>query len=100
MENKIEIYKSIDNSVELQVQFDTNTVWLSQEQIVLLFGRDQSVISRHIYNVFNERELDKESNMQKMHIANSDKPVSFYNLDVIIPVGYSVISPPRFPTRG
>jgi hypothetical protein len=100
MENKIEIYKSIDNSVELQVQFDTNTVWLSQEQIVLLFGRDQSVISRHINNVFNERELDKESNMQKMHIANSDKPVSFYNLDVIIPVGYSVISPPRFPTRG
>ena len=100
MENKIEIYKSIDNSVELQVQFDTNTVWLSQEQIVLLFGRDQSVISRHINNVFNERELDKESNMQKMHIANSDNPVSFYNLDVIIPVGYSVISPPRFPTRG
>jgi hypothetical protein len=63
-------------------------VWLSQEQIVVLFERDQSVISRHINNVFNEKELPKESNMQKMHIANSDKPVSFYNLDVIISVGY------------
>jgi len=86
MENKIEIFKSSDNSVELQVQFDTDTVWLSQEQIVVLFERDQSVISRHINNVFNEKDLPKESNMQKMHIANSYKPVSFYNLDVIISV--------------
>jgi prophage maintenance system killer protein len=93
MENKVEIFKSSDNSVELQVQFDMETVWLSQEQIVELFGRDQSVISRHINNVFNEQELTKESNMQKMHIANSDKPVTFYNLDVIISVGYRVKSP-------
>jgi len=57
-------------SIELQVQFDADTVWLSQEQIVVLFKRDQSVISRHINNVFNEKELPKESNMQKMHIAN------------------------------
>ncbi|MDX9747797.1 MAG: hypothetical protein RBT57_04790 [Paludibacter sp.] len=64
------------------------TVWLSQEQIVELFGRDQSVVSRHINNVFNEQELTKESNMQKMHIANSDNPVTFYNLDVNISVGY------------
>lgn len=92
MENKIEIFKSSDNSVVLQVQFDADTVWLSQEQIVVLFERDQSVISRHINNVFNEKELPKESNMQKMHIANSDKPVSFYNLDVIISVGYRVKS--------
>ncbi|MDD4921278.1 MAG: RhuM family protein [Bacteroidales bacterium] len=92
MENKIEIFKSNDNHVELQVQFDADTVWLSQEQIVVLFERDQSVISRHINNVFNEKELPKESNMQKMHIANSDKPVSFYNLDVIISVGYRVKS--------
>jgi prophage maintenance system killer protein len=92
MENKIEIYKSKDNQIELQVQVDADTVWLSQEQFVLLFGRDQSVISRHINNVFSEKELDKESNMQKMHIANSDKPVAFYNLDVIISVGYRVKS--------
>jgi|WetSurMetagenome_2_1015567.scaffolds.fasta_scaffold775567_2 hypothetical protein len=65
----------VDYSVELQVQFDADiinadTVWLSQEQIVVLFKHDQSVISRHINNVFNEKELPKESNMQKMHIAN------------------------------
>jgi hypothetical protein len=57
-----------------------------------LFQRDQSVISRHVNNVFKEGELDEESNMQKMHIANSDKPVTYYNLDVIISVGYRVKS--------
>ncbi len=92
MKNKIEIYKSKDNRIEINVMFDTDTVWLSQEQLVLLFDRDQSVISRHINNVFNEGELEKNSNMQKMHIANSDKPVAFYNLDVIISVGYRVKS--------
>ena len=92
MENKIEIYKCQDNQIELLVQMDTDTVWLTQEQIVTLFERDQSVISRHINNVFNEKELERKSNMQKMHIPNSDKPVAFYNLDVIISVGYRVIS--------
>ena len=92
MEQQIEIYKSVDNAIELQVNLDKDTVWLTQEQLVLLFQRDQSVISRHIRNVFNENELDEKSNMQKMHIANSDKPVSYYNLDVIISVGYRVKS--------
>jgi hypothetical protein len=92
MEHQIEIYKSADNIIELQVSLDKDTVWLTQEQLVILFQRDQSVISRHIRNVFNEKELDEKSNMQKMHIANSDKPVSFYNLDVIISVGYRVKS--------
>lgn len=92
MKHQVEIYKSVDNSVELQVNLDKDTVWLTQEQLVLLFQRDQSVISRHIRNVFNENELDENSNMQKMHIANSDKPVSYYNLDVIISVGYRVKS--------
>lgn len=92
MKHQVEIYKSVDNSVELQVNLDKDTVWLTQEQLVLLFQRDQSVISRHIRNVFNENELDEKSNMQKMHIANSDKPVSYYNLDVIISVGYRVKS--------
>ena len=58
----------------------------------MLFERDQSVISRHLSNVFKEGELTKESNMQKMHIANSDKPVTLYSLDVIISVGYRVKS--------
>jgi hypothetical protein len=60
--------------------------------MVQLFERDQSVISRHIKNIFNEGELEAESNMQKMHIANSDKPVVFYNLDMIISIGYRVNS--------
>lgn len=92
MEHQIEIYKSIDNAIELQVSIDNDTVWLTQEQLVLLFQRDQSVISRHIRNLFKVGELDKKSNMQKMHIANSDKPAIFYNLDVIISVGYRVKS--------
>lgn len=90
--NKIEIYQTLDNEARVEVKFEQETVWLTQEQLVTLFQRDQSVISRHIRNIFTEKELEKESNMQKMHIANSDKPVSFYNLDVIISVGYRVKS--------
>src|SRR5690554_5783865 len=60
--------------------------------MVELFGRDQSVLSRHIRNVFKDGELAEKSNMQKMHIAGSDKPVAFYSLDVIISVGYRVKS--------
>lgn len=86
MENKIEIYTTQDNETAVAVRFDKETVWLNQEQLIVLFQRDQSVISRHINNVFKEGELEKKSNMQKMHIANSDKPVAFYNLDVIISV--------------
>jgi hypothetical protein len=92
MENRIEIYTTNDNETAVEVRFDQETVWLNQEQLTLLFQRDQSVISRHINNVFKEGELEKKSNMQKMHIANSDKPVAFYNLDVIISVGYRVKS--------
>jgi prophage maintenance system killer protein len=90
--NEIEIYNSADNNIELQVNFDNETVWLSQSQITELFQRDRTVITKHINNVFKESELDRKSNVQKMHIANSDKPVEFYNLDVIISVGYRVKS--------
>lgn len=90
--SKVEIYTDKNNKTSIEVQFENETAWLTQGQIVKLFERDQSVISRHIHNVFKEGELDKESNMQKMHIANSDKPVEFYNLDVIISVGYRVKS--------
>jgi death-on-curing family protein len=91
MENKIELYQSHDGIV-LNVQLSSETVWLNQDQLVNLFERDQSVISRHLTNVFKEGELVKEGNMQKMHIANSDKLVTLYNLDVIISVGYRVKS--------
>ncbi len=81
MNSQIEIFKSKDDKIELSVKFDSDTVWLSQEQLVVLFERDQSVISRHINNVFNKKELERESNMHFLHIALSDKPVKFYSLD-------------------
>jgi len=91
-EGEILIYQTEDGSAVTEVRLEAETVWLTQAQMVALFGRDQSVISRHIGNVFREAELLRESNMQKMHIANSDKPVDFYSLDVIISVGYRVKS--------
>ena len=69
-----------------------DTVWLTQAQMSELFVKDRTVITRHINNIFEEGELDEESNVQKMHFANSDKPVFLYSLDVIISVGYRVKS--------
>lgn len=86
------IYSSADNQIQIEVILENDSVWLSQSQISTLFGRDRSVITKHINNVFKEGELEKGSNVQKMHVANSDKPVEFYNLDVIISVGYRVKS--------
>lgn len=77
---------------EIQVNMEKDTVWLRQEQMAELFGRERSVITRHIGNIFKEGELDEKSNVQNMHIANSDKSVKFYNLDVVISVGYRVKS--------
>lgn len=88
----VEIFQSEDGRVRLEVQLKKETVWLTQGQLTMLFERDQSVISRHVNNIFKEGELQRESNMQKMHIAGSDKPVTLYNLDVIISVGYRVKS--------
>lgn len=90
MKNEIVLFEN--QNVKLEVNVKDETVWLTQEQMVELFERDQSVISRHIKNIFKEGELDEKSNMQKIHIANSDKPVTFYNLDVIISIGYRVKS--------
>lgn len=89
---EIIIYESVDGKVKLDVKLDAETVWLNQSQLAELFERDQSVISRHINNIFNEGELKKKSNMHFLHIPNSDKPVAFFNLDVIISVGYRVKS--------
>ena len=92
MNNQIEFYQSPNGQTQIEVKFENETVWLSQDQLVKLFQRDQSVISRHIRKIFKEGELDEKSNMQKMHITSSDKPVAFYNLEVIISVGYRVKS--------
>ena len=87
------IYQNTTGALEVRFDAKNDTVWLRQEQLVQLFGRTQPVISRHLNNVFAEGELDEKSTMQILHIANSDKPVKFYNLDVIISVGYRVKSP-------
>lgn len=82
-----------ENTLELEVRLENDTVWLTQAQMVELFQRDRTVITKHINNVFKEAEVDKESNVHFLHIANSDKPVMLYSLDVIISVGYRVKSP-------
>ena len=92
MNNSIEIYHSQDGSVQLNVKLENETVWLSANQMAMLFDRDAKTIRKHINNVFADGELAKESNTQKMRVANSDKPVPLYNLDVIISVGYRVKS--------
>ena len=89
--SEISIYETTSGSIEVRLERDT--VWLSQEQMGTLFGRERSVITKHVRNVFSEGELEEGSNVQNMHIAGSDKPVRFYNLDVIISVGYRVKSP-------
>lgn len=97
--NNYKMVKFTDNGFELDVRTDSEneTVWLTQEEISLLFERDQTVISRHIANIFKEGELEKSTSMQKMHKSlqavnpNHRAPV-FYNLDVIISVGYRVKS--------
>lgn len=92
MNNELVIFETKDNDIKLDVPVDRDTVWLTQAQMTELFKVDRTVITRHVNNVFKEQELIKESNVQKMHIANSDKPVQFYSLEVIISVGYRVKS--------
>ena len=90
--NEIVIFETEDKQVKLPVAVDNETVWLTQAQMVELFQRDVSVISRHIRNVFKEDEVEEKSNLHFLQIPNSDKPVAFYSLDVIISVGYRVKS--------
>jgi hypothetical protein len=86
----IAIYEGPGGTIE--VRMDRETVWLSQAQLSELFGRERSVITKHLRNAFGDGELEEESNVQNLHIAGSDKPVKFYNLDVVISVGYRVKS--------
>ena len=93
MDKQIVVYKDADN-VSLEVKTDGETVWLTQEQMCQLFGRTQSVIARHIANVFREGELPKEGFMQILHKTSTvgGRPIAIYNLDVVISVGYRVKS--------
>ena len=90
--SEILIYQTSDGIIKIDVRLKEDTVWLTQEQIAMLFNRDRTVITKHINNIFNENELEEKSNVHFLHVANSDKPVKFYNLDVIISVGYRVKS--------
>ncbi len=91
--SQLVIYKAPDGTMSIDVTVQNETVWLSQGQMAELFGKDQSVIARHISNVFKEGELERESNMQILHNTLSKfKPTQVYSLDVIISVGYRVKS--------
>ena len=97
--DKFEMVRFTDDGFELDVRTDLqhDTVWLTQDEMALLFGRNQGVISRHIANIFKEKELDKDTSMQKMHKSNgvpfpNNRPPVYFNLDVVISVGYRVKS--------
>ena len=93
MENKGEIVVYQPNDItRLEVRNEHDSVWLTQAQIAELFQRDRTVVTRHIKNVFGEQELEEKSNVHFLHFANSDKPVKYYSLDVIISVGYRIKS--------
>lgn len=81
-----------DDTIRLEVRMNDETVWLTQAQMAELFDKSVSVVSRHIANIFAEEELEEKSNLHFLQIANSDKPVKYYSLDVIISVGYRVKS--------
>lgn len=91
-ENKIIIYQTEDGQTQIDVRMENETVWLTTSQMAMLFEREESNIRRHVINVFKEGELDRENNVQILHVNGVKKPVPFYNLDVIISVGYRVKS--------
>jgi hypothetical protein len=89
--SEIVIFEPTDGG-HVTVRLEGDSLWLTQEQIGDLFLRERSVITKHLRNIFKESELEQKSNVQNLHIAGTDKPVKFYNLDVIISVGYRVNS--------
>jgi len=89
--SELVIYKGSEGP-ELQVRMEGNTIWMTQAQIAVLFSTNRTSIGRHIRNVIKSSEVKEESNVQNMHIANSDKPVKAYSLDFIVSVGYRVNS--------
>jgi hypothetical protein len=90
--SEIILYQTEDGQTKIDVRLEEESVWLSQKEMSVLFQKERSVITKHINNVFKEGELDEKSNVQILHISSSDRPVKYYNLDVIISVGYRVKS--------
>lgn len=92
---EVVVYEAADGSVQVDVRLERDTVWLTQQQMAELFGRDRSVVTRHLRNVFKEGELDREAVCAKFAHTAADKKsyeVEFYNLDAILSVGYRVSS--------
>jgi hypothetical protein len=87
-QNEFLFYASEDGTISIQTLVADDTIWITQSAMEDVFGIHQSGVSRHLKNIFESGELDEHSNMQKMHIATSTKPVNFYNLNIIISVGY------------
>ena len=92
IEDQILIYQTEDGQTQVVVRMENDTVWLTTNQMAMLFEREESNIRRHVINVFKEGELEKENNVHFLHVNGVKKPVPFYNLDVIISVGYRVKS--------
>ena len=91
-QNQILIYQTEDGQTQVDVRMENETVWLSTSQMAILFDREESNVRRHVINVFKEGELERENNVHFLHVNGVKKPVPFYNLDVIISVGYRVKS--------
>ena len=87
------LYKAENGKIKVDVLIEDETVWLTIEQMAELFGKGRSTINEHILNIYQDGELEKEESMRKIGISDfSTKPTNFYNLDVIISVGYRVKS--------
>ena len=85
---KLAIYQAKNGAIELRADSKMETVWATQAQIAEIFDIERSVITKHVNNILKIGEINEKSNVQKLHIANSDKPVSFYSLDIILSIGY------------
>jgi prophage maintenance system killer protein len=86
------LFRTKDGRAAVDVRLEGETLWLSQKDMAVLFSTERSVVTKHLNNIFQSRELQKESNVQKMHIAGSDRPVVLYSLDAVISTGYRVNS--------
>lgn len=85
---EIVIYQGKSGAIELKGDFKHETIWATQAQIANVFNIERSVVTKHINKILKSKEVSEKSNVQKMHIANSDKPVAFYSLGLILAVGY------------
>ena len=91
-EKKNEIILFENQDVKLEVNLKENNVWVTANQMAILFDKDETTIRKHINNVFKDNELERDNNTQKMRVDGVKQLVPFYNLDVIISVGYRVKS--------